>query len=71
MFEPKITFFHQNAIFNKRFFDLLSHQHPYDPHFGIVINDVKFRISMSNSFRRVKLIKAVKHKIACCVASNR
>ena len=37
---------------------------------GMIRNDAKFRVCTFSSFERVKIEKAVKHKVACCVVNT-
>ena len=43
---------------------------PYDPCLGVVIKNAKFRVYMSNSFKKLELKKMIKHKTVCCVTHN-
>ena len=38
--------------------------------FGLLIKAAKFKVFMSSGFERVELKKAVKHKMACCIANK-
>ena len=63
----------KNTIFDKIIFDLTiswCQQSSYDLHLGVIINSAKFRGCIFSTFRRVKLKKVVKHKIACCIVNN-